>query len=81
MKTTIEITDDLAIKAKKFAARHGLTLRAIIEDGLRMLLSSEAQQAAFQLRDASVNGRGLQPEFRDQEWSTLRRAAYEGRGG
>jgi len=32
-------------------------------------------------RDASVEGAGLQAEFRDEAWSTLRDVAYEGRGG
>ena len=38
MKTTIELTDDLAAKAKRYAARHGVTLRAVIEDGIRLKL-------------------------------------------
>lgn len=80
MKTTIELTDDLAIKAKRYAARHGLTLRAVIEEGLRLRLA-EPERSRFELRDASVDGEGLQPEFRDEEWSKLREAAYEDRGG
>lgn len=81
MKTTIDLTDDLAIKAKRFAARHGLTLRAVIEEGIRLRLRSEPLRTEFRLRDASVAGEGLQPEFRDQEWSRLREAAYGNRGG
>ena len=81
MKTTIELTDDLAVKAKRYAARHGLTLRTLIEEGLRLRLRAESGRAGFELRDASVEGSGLQPEFRDQDWSKLREAAYEDRGG
>lgn len=80
VKTTIEITDDLALKAKRYAARHGVTLRAVIEEGLRLRLAEPAR-SPFELRDASVGGEGLQPDFRDADWSTLREAAYEGRGG
>ncbi len=80
MKTTIELTDDLARKAKRYAARHGLTLRTVIEEGIRLRLA-EPDRPAFELRDASVGGEGLQPEFRDQSWSQLREAAYEDRGG
>ena len=81
MKTTIELTNDLAVKAKRYAARHGLTLRTVIEEGLRLRIRAEPGRTGFKLRDASVEGSGLQPEFRDQDWSKLREAAYEDRGG
>jgi hypothetical protein len=80
MKTTIELTDDLAIKAKRYAARHGLTLRAVIEEGIRLRIA-EQPRAEFRLRDAAVGGSGLQAEFRDADWARFREAAYEGRGG
>ena len=78
MKTTIELADDLAAKAKRYAARHGVTLRAVIEDGIRLKLRSEP---AFKLRDASVEGAGLQTPFRENGWPELREAIYEDRGG
>ena len=82
MKTTVELADDLALGAKRYAARHGLTLRAVIEEGIRSTLRGEGgARTAFVLRDASVDGAGLQAEFRDEAWSTVRDAAYEGRGG
>ena len=80
VKTTIELNNDLANKAKRYAARHGLTLRALIEEGLRLRLS-EPRRSTFELRDASVGGQGLQSDFRDHDWSKLREAAYEDRGG
>ena len=39
------------------------------------------ERAQFQLQDASVGGRGLQPEFQNADWQRIREAAYEGRGG
>jgi hypothetical protein len=80
VKTTIELSDELARKAKRYAARHGLTLRAIVEEGIRLRLA-EPEQPSFELRDASVGGQGLQPDFREEGWSKLRQAAYEDRGG
>lgn len=77
MKTTVELPDDLVREAKRYAARHGLTLRAVIEEGIRSAFRREAGvRASFVLRDASVDGSGLQPEFRDEAWSRLRKAAY-----
>ncbi len=81
LKTTIEIADDLAKVAKAHAAREKVTLRSLIERGLRLALRADSQGERFELRDASVGGRGLQPLYRDAEWARFRESAYEGRGG
>ena len=81
MKTTIEIPDDLARKARAFAAREKITLRTLVERGLRLALRSARDQSQFELRDASVDGNGLQAQFLDVEWARIREAAYEDRGG
>lgn len=82
MKTTVELSDDLALEAKRYAARHGMTLRAVIEHGIRSTLRAEGGAVKpFTLRDASVDGTGLQAEFRDESWSRIREAAYGRRGG
>jgi len=81
MKTTVEIPDALAEEAKAVARREKTTLRALIETGLRQVLREYRRSSAFQLRDASFGGRGLQPEFREGDWQRIREAAYEGRGG
>ena len=81
MKTTIELSDELANAAKAHAARENITLRALIERGLHMVLQADRETEPFTLRDASVGGRGLQPDFRDAEWPRIREAIYAGRGG
>jgi hypothetical protein len=81
MKTTVEISDQLAEEAKTVAARDNTTLRTLIEAGLRLVLQERRRKGGFKLRDASFRGRGLQPEFRDAGWDRMREAAYEGRGG
>ena len=43
MKTTVEIQDELLIEAKKHAAEHRTTVRALIENGLRHELGGQAQ--------------------------------------
>ena len=81
MKTTIEIPDDLARRARAFAARENITLRTLVERGLLLALRSARKQPQFALRDASVDGNGLQAQFLDAEWARVREAAYEDRGG
>jgi hypothetical protein len=80
MKTTIEIADALLDEAKEFAASHGVTLRALVERGLRRVLAESKTADAFRLRDASFRGEGLQPDLADSPWSEIRDRAYEGRG-
>ena len=82
MKTTVEISDPLLRDARKVAAREDTTLRALIEQGLRRILSEKKKpKPAFKLRDASVGGKGLRPELRDAGWEKIRDMIYEGRGG
>ena len=80
LKTTIEIADELARAAKAHAARENITLRSLIEHGLRLALRTDGDQDRFKLRDASVGGQGLQPQFRDADWARIREAVYEDRG-
>lgn len=39
-----------------------------------MVLRTDRDAEPFKLRDASVGGRGLQPAYRDAEWSRIREA-------
>ena len=80
MKTTIEISDDLVRTAKAYAARKNITLRSLVESGLRLALRADRQRQGFKLKDASVRGHGLQPPLRDADWPRIRDSIYEGRG-
>ena len=53
MKTTIEISDPLLREARKLAAREGVTLRALVERGLRRVVAETKPDPAFKLRRAS----------------------------
>jgi hypothetical protein len=81
MKTTLDIADPLLRAARKIAARERTTLRALVEQGLRHIIAEKSRRPAFQLRDASFGGRGLNPEFADAGWDRMRDLIYEGRGG
>jgi len=80
MKTTIEIADSLLTDAKCVAMEDHTTLRALVEEGLRHVLDQRRQRKPFKLRDASVGGRGLKPEFAGAGWGKIRDSIYEGRG-
>ena len=80
MKTTIELSDELAKQAKAYAARKHIPLRAVIEKGIRQVLRNDRSTPKFKLRDASVGGNGLQKDFHGADWDKIRDAAYQGRG-
>jgi hypothetical protein len=81
MKTTIEISDALLEAAKRHAKARGITLRAMVEEGLRVVLEEERRDDPFRLRDASVGGRGVRPEVQEGGWERIAELMYEGHGG
>lgn len=68
MKTTIDISDALFAMAKNVARERQTSLRALVEEGLRRVLSEATNQVKppFKLKDASVHGEEvLLPNPRD----------------
>lgn len=80
MKTTIEIPDSLFKQARRHADARNMTMKALVEEDLRRVIAETKEQPAFKLRDGSVDGNGLTPEFRDAGWERIRDTIYEGRG-
>jgi hypothetical protein len=80
MKTTVEIPDPLLKEARRIMAQEGTTLRALIEEGLRRVMTERQRVRPFKLRKVSVSGKGLQSALDGASWQQIRDAAYEGRG-
>jgi len=80
MKTTVEISDSLLRQVRRLAAREGVTLRALVERGIRFVLAETKHGVSFKLRRASFKGKGRQLELREASSDKLRDLAYEGRG-
>ncbi len=82
MKTTIHIADALYEEARSIASRDSTTIRALVEEGLLLVLERRRRAPEpFSLRRATVTGHGLQAGIAEGDWVRLREAAYEGRGG
>ena len=63
MKTTLDLPDELLIEAKKRAAEERRPLRALVEEGLRLVLRKpERRQQKGQVRLVTVKG-GLPRDF------------------
>jgi hypothetical protein len=80
MKTTIEIATPVLDEARALARRQGVTLRVLVEEGLRMVLRERAGRKRFRLKKASFRGRGAQKGIVEGRWEAVRDAIFEGRG-
>lgn len=81
MKTTVEIPDSLLEQARRLAAKEGSTVKALIEEGLRRVLEERQRSAGgFQLRKVTFGGEGLQSDFAEASWDSMRDAIYNGHG-
>lgn len=76
MKTTVDIADDLLLRAKREAEASQTTLRSLIEEGLREVLGRKASSTQKPIKPVTFRGRGLQPEFRGKGWDAIRDAIY-----
>jgi hypothetical protein len=76
VKTTLEIQDALLERAKRHARRLGRPLRAIVEEGLRRVLSQRSAPAAYVLADASVGDPAAVDPIEALSWQDLRSEIY-----
>ena len=76
MKTTLNIQDELLSRAKRRARRTGRTLRAVVEEGLRKVLSTESPRDRYILPDHSVGEPGGRDPLEAYSWQDLREVSY-----
>jgi hypothetical protein len=77
MKTTVEISDELFKRSQQLAKRKGMTLRALLEEGLRLAIKSHQTQRAGEFCFPTFGRGGVTDEFRDADWSKIRDAIYK----
>ncbi len=76
MKTTVEISDALLERARQHGLRTGQTMRALIEEGLRLALLTEPQGEPYQLPDCAVGEPGGPNPLESLSWQDLRTEIY-----
>jgi hypothetical protein len=81
MKTTIQIPDSLFAETRKLAHQERTSLKALVEEGLRHVVSERKRRGRFRLRKATFKGKGLRPQLAGTSWDHIRELSYEGRGG
>ena len=80
MKTTIDNASSILKRSKELARREDVTLRALVEEGLDLVLAERQAHRKKPIRPVTFRGHGLTPQYRNTEWTKIRDAAYEGRG-
>jgi hypothetical protein len=63
MKTTIELPDELLIEAKQAAAKQRRPLKALLEEGLRMVLSKTDRKPRRRQVTLVTSKGGLPPDL------------------
>jgi len=76
MKTTLEISDALLMKAKACARKEHTTLRALTEEGLAQVLNERAATRSTRIQPVTFKGKGLSEEFQGVDWPAIRDTAY-----
>ena len=77
MKTTLDIHDELLIRAKRHAKETGLPLRAVVEEGLRRVLVT-AGPSQYKLPDLRVGDANAPDPLAAYSWPELRELIYGG---
>ena len=80
MKTTVQIPDSIFEEVRKIAHNERTTLKALMQEGLRRIISERKRRGRFKLRKATFKGNGLQPYLAGASWDKIRELSYEGRG-
>jgi hypothetical protein len=77
VKTTVDIADDLLKRSQQLAKREGSTLRAVLEEGLRLVLKDRGTPGSRAFRFPTFGKDGLSTEFSDGDWEKLRATIYD----
>jgi len=74
MKTTIEIAENILIRAKLRARERRITLRSLIEEALAAAL--DQPRPAIRVTPVTFKGNGLSREFEGASWDRIRETIY-----
>ena len=79
VKTTLDIQDELLVRAKRHAQSTGRPLRAVVEEGLRHVLSTPVPPD-YELPDLRVGDPQEPDPLERYSWPELRELIYGGDG-
>jgi hypothetical protein len=71
VKTTVEVPSELLERCMRQAQQEGTTLRAVIEEGLHLVLRARAKKRPLPFAVQPFAGDGLTPEFESAGWKRI----------
>ena len=76
MKTTVDIHDELLARAKRHARDSGVPLRAVVEEGLRLVLQAPQPARDYRMPDLSVGDPNGDDPLEAYSWQDLSEVIY-----
>ena len=76
MNTTIDIHEELLARAKRLARETGRPLRAVVEDGLRLVCDASAHANTYSLPELRRGNPGAPDPLAQYSWPELRELIY-----
>ena len=76
MKTTIDIASNILSRSKSLAREQKVTLRALVEEGLELVLQKRQAGRQAAVKPVTFKGEGLSPAYKGASWERIREAAY-----
>jgi hypothetical protein len=76
VKTTLDIRDELLTRAKRLVKREGQSLRAVVEEGLRLALGASEEKTNYVMQDFSVGDPDVIDPLESLTWQDLRHEIY-----
>ena len=80
MKTTVDISDALLLRAKRHAKKTGQSLRSLVEEGLRHILDRGQAPTNYVMPDQRVGRVGGSNPLENMSWEEIRSENYGDRG-
>lgn len=78
MKTTVELSDQIATELKAKLRSRGLTMKSGLHEAIRMWLDEPRKpKRSISLDGVTVGGQGMSPEFEGKGWDAIREAIYD----
>ncbi len=82
MKTSLELSEHIFSKVRRLAQKRGTSVRALVEEGLRLILESDERKRVIKPKILTFGGDGMTDQFvtRGLSWDTLREEVYQDHG-
>lgn len=77
MRTTIDVHDELLVRAKRHARDTGVPLRAVIEEGIRLVLSAPESAEPYRLPELCVGDPSGEDPLEAYSWQDLSEIIHE----